>query len=256
MSEWFETFFDALANDVWRALMPDDASEAEADYLLRALDLTGRDDPVVLDLACGEGRLAFRVAKGGPRVVGVDLSANAVERFRRDAAGAGEPRPVVRHGDLRDVAELTAADAPFDGAYLMGNSFGYLDPAGTFHMLEGVATNLRRGARLVIDDPVAAECLLPGMDPTAAPDRYERDDVLLEVENRYDLATSTVVGLMTLRSGGTEAVREVRHRVSTVRETVEALDRCGFDVVALEDGLEGAPFLPGGGRLMIVAVRR
>ena len=30
MTNWFDTFFDALAHDVWDALVPDDASDQEA----------------------------------------------------------------------------------------------------------------------------------------------------------------------------------------------------------------------------------
>ena len=42
MSEWFDTFFDALAHDVWDALVPPEASDAEATWLAARLEL--RDD--------------------------------------------------------------------------------------------------------------------------------------------------------------------------------------------------------------------
>lgn len=258
MSEWYETFFDALANDVWRVLIPDDASEAEADFLVRVLDLPDRQHAAVLDLACGEGRLAFKVASRGPRVFGVDMSHDGVERFRRRAALVGGNKPIVRRGDLRDVAALVGEAAPFTGAYIMGNSFGYLDAGGTRQFLAGTAAVLRSGARLVIDHGVAAEAVLPGFGRAsrAAADRYEVGDVVLEVDNRYEVATSTLVGEMTLRRGDEVAVREVRHRVSTVRETVDMLAQGGFETLALEDGLNGDPFEVGGGRLMITAVKR
>jgi hypothetical protein len=42
MSEWYETFFDALAFDVWHRLMPADVSNAEATFLLHHLCGTDR----------------------------------------------------------------------------------------------------------------------------------------------------------------------------------------------------------------------
>jgi hypothetical protein len=55
-TEWFDTFFDALAFDVWAALVPPAHSDAEADYLLEQLHL--RPGQRVLDAPSGDGRLA------------------------------------------------------------------------------------------------------------------------------------------------------------------------------------------------------
>ena len=59
MAEWFESFFDALAHDVWRALVPDEHSDAEAQFVADALDAGGFD---VVDL--------FGGISGAPFVVG------------------------------------------------------------------------------------------------------------------------------------------------------------------------------------------
>jgi len=255
LSKWYESFFDALANEVWRGLVPAAASDAEVDALIRRLAVVPTDGARVLDLACGEGRISTRLAERGCTVTGVDISADAVAALR-EVAHERDLAVEVIEGDLRRLAALLPAEAVFDAGCCMGNSFAYLAPDDTRRMLEAVAAALRPGARLVVDDMMAAECVLPGYRPTTEPTRYDGDGVFLEVVDTYDVATSTMVATMTLGSGTTTAVREARHRVTTVRETVAVLDECGFDVVALESGTDGTAFEVGAGGLVVVAERR
>ena len=58
---------------------------------------------------------------------------------------------------MRDVP----ADG-FDAAVCMGNSFGYLDLAGTRAFVAALAAAVRPGGGLVIDYNAAAESILPG----------------------------------------------------------------------------------------------
>src|SRR3954471_12347179 len=64
----------------------DFADETVAELVWRLLDL--RPDMSVLDLACGHGDLANRLAARGCRVTGLDSSAVFFERARADATAA------------------------------------------------------------------------------------------------------------------------------------------------------------------------
>lgn len=88
--------------------LTDDVSDRQAELLWRLLDLHEGSD--VLDLACGHGRIANRLATRGARVTGLDADAFFVERAR--AAGTGAQ---YLHGDMR---ALPWSDARFDAVVL------------------------------------------------------------------------------------------------------------------------------------------
>jgi SAM-dependent methyltransferase len=252
MAEWFESFFDALAHDVWRGLVSDAHSDAEAQFLADALALESDFPGRLLDAPSGDGRLALRLAAMGHHITGVDLSTVAVERLRESALVAGAPVEAVL-GDLRHLREVLPTGTSFDGAYCMGNSFGYLDDRGTIAFVRGVANALRPGGRVVVDHPLAAECILAHYSES---DSHRVGDIALSIENSYEAATSTVVATMTLEHGGEVAQRTVRHRVTTCAQVVSVLEAVGFDIIGLFGGIDGAPFTLGAPTLVVLAARR
>src|SRR5258708_39746748 len=95
-------------------------AEAAAELAWRLLDL--RAGMSVLDLACGHGELANRLAARGCRVTGLDSSAVFLDRARADAAaagvsveyGAGDMRPVPWTGLFARGGSLSTASRYFD----------------------------------------------------------------------------------------------------------------------------------------------
>lgn len=249
MSEWYETFFDGLANDVWRALVPAEASDAEAAFVERRLCDRGQTPRRLLDAPCGDGRLALRIAARGHHVVGVDLSDYAIGRLRADDPHASVD---ARVADMRDLdAALGGTDA-FDGAWCMGNSFGYLGLRDTEAFLAGLARAVRHGGRFVLDAATAAETVLPHLGDR---DRYEAGGAVLTLVNTYEVATSTLVNRMTLELGDQRDERVARHRVLTCREIVDLLAAAGFTVEEISGGLDGEPFEVGAHRCLVTARR-
>ncbi len=255
MSEWFDTFFDALAHDVWEALVPDDASDVEAAWLADRLALAADRPRRLLDVPAGRGRLACRLADRGHLVTAVDFAADAIGPLAAALPPGSTVTPVL--GDMRDLAAALPAGARFDGAYCMGNSFGYLDAGDTARFLAGVADALVVGAPFVVDAATVAESLLPHLevgDDTV--DRHARGGAVLTNRHRYDVHTSTLVTAMTLECDGERAEREARHRVMTCREVVEALADTGFTVERIDGDTEGHEFVPGSPRCLVTAIFR
>jgi SAM-dependent methyltransferase len=253
MTDWYDTFFDALAHGVWDALVPADASDREAEWLATRLGLAdGRR--TLLDVPAGRGRLATRIADRGHDVTAVDFAVAAVEPF----AASAPPRVTVRLGDMRDLAAVLPEPAGFDGAWCMGNSFGFRDAAGSDRVLAGVANVLRPGAPFLIDVATAAEALLPHLETggTGTSERHEVGDVSLTNTHEYDAPTSTLVTRMVLERGGERAERVVRHRVMTCREVVDALARAGFVLDRIDGDLDGQTFTLGASRCLVRAIRR
>jgi len=249
VAEWYESFFDALANDVWRALVPPEASDAEAGLLVRQLCVPDEGPKRLLDAPCGDGRLALRVAALGHQIVGVDLSGYAVERLRSDDT---DHRVDARVGDLRDLGAVLGDTGQFDGAWCMGNSFGYLGGRDTEAFLTSLADRVRPGGRFVLDAATVAESLLPN---AGEGDRYEAGGAILTIVNTYDVRTSTQVNQMTLEVGDQRDERTARHRVMTCREIVDLLEGASFEVEEISGGLDGEPFRVGDPRCFITARR-
>ena len=75
-------------------------SDAETDLIWRLLDL--QPGMEVLDLACGHGRIANRLAERGCNVTGLDATALFLQRARADADALGVTVDYV-HADMRDL---------------------------------------------------------------------------------------------------------------------------------------------------------
>src|SRR3954464_15930672 len=77
-----------------------------------------RDRPgqSILELGCGVGRFARRLARQGHRVLGVDFSPVAIEKARASVAGDSQQPDFV----VGDVTKLDNVRGPFDSAFDVG----------------------------------------------------------------------------------------------------------------------------------------
>ena len=94
----------------------------------------------MLDLACGLGRIANRLAARGARVTGLDASPLFLDRARQDAAALGVAVDYVA-GDMRALPWA----GRFDRLVCWFTSFGYFDDAPTGGCWPSVHHALRPG---------------------------------------------------------------------------------------------------------------
>lgn len=97
----------------------------------------------VLDAACGTGAVALRAARAGASVVGVDISADQLEKARQAAAAEG----LAIQFDEGDCQELPYGDADFDA---VASSFGAIFAADHTRTAAELARVCRAGGRLVM----------------------------------------------------------------------------------------------------------
>ena len=121
-------------------LLTDERSDIEVEVIVRLLDL--QPGMRVLDVPCGHGRIANRLAQFGCEVVGVDSSARFLDVARR----AGRPVDY----QLLDMREFTP-DGPFDAVVNWFTSFGYFDDDTNRTLLASWRRALGPGGKLVID---------------------------------------------------------------------------------------------------------
>lgn len=107
----------------------------------------------VLDLACGSGIHACRLAARGLDVVGVDIAPSLVNHNRQQARAQGLTTVRFEQGDMRQLAYQEA----FDALLLLSGSFGFFDDATNLEVLRRMARALRPGGQVVIDvfDPAS-----------------------------------------------------------------------------------------------------
>src|SRR5687767_12215848 len=116
----FDEVFDADYLFFYEPLFAD-VTEADVDVIWRLLKL--EPDMAVLDLACGHGRIANRLAERGARVTGLDSNALFLDHARRDAASRDIQVDYVE-GDMR---LLPSTNERFDRVLSWFTSFGYFD---------------------------------------------------------------------------------------------------------------------------------
>lgn len=139
-----ETIFDDDYLHFYADRLADERSDAEAEAIWHLLDL--KPGLRVLDLACGHGRIANRLAARGCQVTGLDATPLFLDLARREAAARGVAVEYVS-GDMRELPWRHE----FDRVVNWFTAFGYFDDDGNREVLRQIHRVLRPGGRLVLD---------------------------------------------------------------------------------------------------------
>lgn len=104
--------------------------------------------PPVLELACGTGRVALAIAQAGVPIVGVDSSAEMLDRAREKAAALGDLPVRLVQADMRDFQ----LGERFGLAIIPARSFLHLlDPEDQVEALTNIHRHLVPGGRLALN---------------------------------------------------------------------------------------------------------
>jgi ubiquinone/menaquinone biosynthesis C-methylase UbiE len=216
-----------------------DLAEAQTELVWGLLGLEPGAE--VLDVACGHGRIANRLAERGARVTGLDADSFFLEKAREAGTDA-----VYVEGDMR---VLPFADGSFDAVLLWFTSFGYFDDEGNRAVLRELRRVLRGGGRAVVELQN-----LPRILATFQRQSFVRRgaDVMLDEHGDFDEETGTMETTRAYIRDG--QVREIRYRVRCLMpdELPEWLVAAGFEQVELR-GHDGGPWTPESRRVIAVA---
>jgi ubiquinone/menaquinone biosynthesis C-methylase UbiE len=243
-SRWFESFFDGLWLDVQSTVWAPEKSSADASACLELLQLLPGQR--VLDVPCGEGRIALEFAARGYAVTGLDFTEALLERARAAATERGL-RLELRHGDMRDLPFQARS---FDGAVCLWGSLGYGTEFEDRAFLTAVARVLEPAGRFVLDTHVL-ETLLPHFEERGW---YWAQDVLVAEDRRFDPTTSRVEADWTLSRRGRMEQKHSSIRIYSFRELADLLHAAGFSDLEAFGSLDLEPFEVGASRLVVLAV--
>ena len=134
----------------------------------------------VLSLGCGEGGLELHLAADVRHVLGIDLSAEAIELARRQAEDAGVHNLDYRQADVLETALPTGSfDAVWGLAFLHHLPVSMVAPT-----LNRVHDWLRPGGRLVTIDPSSRRLVrhLAGLVKSSYEEHHSPDERELDPE--------------------------------------------------------------------------
>jgi SAM-dependent methyltransferase len=245
--DWYLNFFTELPNEFWRHLTPAELTGAEVEFVERHLGLV--PGARILDVPCGSGRHALAFARRGYHVSGVDISPEAIAHARRAAADAGLSVE-LSVADMRHIQ----GDGRFDAAVCMGNSFGYVDVAGTRDFAGTLVRAVRPGGGLVVDFGCTAESVLPNLDP--GPTTLEAGGVTMVATSHYDVVASRLVTNYRFSRGADVVQASALHYVYTSAQLGSLLTDVGFTDIERYGGVDDKPYAVGDRRLLLIARRR
>ena len=230
-TEWWSTCFAGNWLDVQRNMRAGRTS-AEVDFLDRALNL--EPGCRVLDVPCGNGRLAIPLAERGYNVTGVDITTVLLQEAQSASQEANLGLELVET-DMRDLSWTET----FDAAFCFWGSFGYFDDDGNRRFLEAVHRALKTDSRFALDIANVAETILPRLQRR----RWSKvgETVVLEDTN-YRHTESRIDTEWTLIANGISETKTSSMRVYGFRELTCLLSEVGFEVCDTFSSLDCEPY--------------
>ncbi len=222
-----------------------DAAPSEVAAVFALCGLQGKVD--VLDLPCGVGRHSLALARGGHRVVGVDLTEAYVAEANERLAAEPRLRAELLVGDMRRWCRPNS----FDLVTNLFTSFGFFtDLDEDRACLHNFRRNLRDGGVLVMD-LMSKEILARIFQPRDW--RRLDDGTVMFLERRVtDDWSWNEVTWTWLRDGDLQEV-DFGHRLYSAAELKRELRDAGFSDVALHGGFDGRPYDHEATRMVVVA---
>jgi len=246
-TDWPVAFFDDDYLKIYRPMFSEETTRAEVELIGSALGLG--PGSVVLDLACGYGRHAVRVAQQGARVTGLDFNPRYLAIAAEEARRAGVDVRWVE-GDMRALP----FEREFDGVYSYYTSFGYFGDEENERVLAGVARALKPAGRFLLEMANRDWILTHPLQRVWS----QREDGSLHMEeSSLDLVRSRVVSRLIhiTPDGGSRLTKEYDLRVYTCAELTALCARHGLAVREVWGGADRSAYSTESRRLVILAAR-
>ncbi len=221
----------------------DAVRDGNADLIWRLLNL--EPGTKVLDLACGHGRIANRLAERGAEVTGLDASDLFLRSAREEAVQLG----LEVHYHQGDMRSPPFADQAFDRVISWFTSFGYFEDDENQQVLVEAHRVLRPGGRLLIENNNPVE-LLPRWVPSVVVERG--DDVAID-RSRFNPVTGRASTERVIVRDGVVRRFHFSVRMFVAVELGEWLRRAGFATVEFY-GPDGERLTSESRRMITVAV--
>lgn len=222
--------------------LKDKYSDEEVGFLIRELSLQKRMK--ILDLACGHGRHANRLAGQGFVVTGVDRS----QEFLTIAAEDAKMRKVSVQYLCADSRKYSVVKE-YDAAIHLFSSFGYFTDLENELVIRNIVASLKNDGMLCLDilnrDNVQKQVPRFGV-------REKNRDLMID-RNRFDPVTGRLHNDRIIIRDGQRRDTPFYLRVYSATEITALLERRGLAVKKIFADWTGRPFDAESGRMIVVA---
>ena len=228
--KWWERTPAVLDGDYEKVYeICEEVTHAEVSFLITETSLPPQS--MVLDLGCGTGRHAIRLAELGYNVTGLDIS----PEFLRVAAEKSHQVGLSINWIQQDMRKIPF-DNSFDLIFIMFGAWGFFEEDGeNYAVFERIHQVLRAGGHFVLDF-FNRDWILNHFQPFY----WEKREIGYFLEKRsFDytherLNTQSIV----IKEDGSELEWETSTRAFTLREISDMLQQAGFNLVGVYGDLE------------------
>jgi len=214
--DWYKTFFKTFG-----ILQPifytSEQTKKQADFIFEILNL--KRGSKVLDVPCGNGRIAFELAKKGCVVTGIDFNENMIG----EAKQVSKKRKLKINFHICDMRKIPWKNK-FDSVICWWGSFGYFDDKGNKDFIKDVSTSLKKKGKVIIDTHIM-ETLLPKYQPMGWV-KFGNYKVL--EERRFDFVNGRIDVDWTFIKDGKEIIQTSSIQMYTYKELTSLLEKYGF----------------------------
>jgi SAM-dependent methyltransferase len=178
----------------------------------------------ILDLVCGFGRHANRLAALGYSVTGIDQSADFLNLARKHASDMNVDVNYLQ-ADMRQIEFVEE----FDAVIMMFTTFSYFNDDDNFRVLENIVRALKPGGTLGFDIPnrdVTLKTLLPAVV-------VEKNDDLMINRNSFDMLSGRWHNQRIVIRNGVRKDKPFSIRLYNPTEIGELVKRAGMEVLHL-----------------------
>lgn len=241
---WKDFFAHSQYTRFATAVVPPGQTEAEVSQLTGLLGL--RPGARILDLGCGNGRLAVPLAAAGYAVTGLDACEPLLAIARDRAADSGAELTLV-HAEMKDFGDI----GRFDAVINIGTAFGYVERGEDDRAALGnVFRCLDSGGVFLLETENRDHKVRIGRQVW-----FEMAGTIVWCHRAYDAVSGRWRERIEWMSGDTRDAVEYSLRLYTVAELADMLSNAGFTVAGAWSGLSGRPYDLDSPRMAIMARR-
>ena len=260
MGDWVQDFFIKKAhlflkvmNERWKI------AEEESIAIANLLAKHGVSEGKVLDLMCGNGRIATNLAKLGYNVVGIDISPIYIQDAIKKAQEHNvQDKVTFVAGDVRELDKFVSEQGPFDAVINVWTSIGFYDEKTDEQIFRKAAELSREGAVLLILSAASRDLIINRFSPKTF-EEFE-DMVILHI-NEFNPYTSTLKTRWKFYKKENKDLKyidevQLNLRLYSIHELIKILNNAGWEFVeAYKSIIRGEPFEVTG-PLNIIAKRK
>ena len=258
--DWMGEAADAFSVDDYMYFYSDFLSPEHNDIEAAEIaNVLGMDHAMrVLDLACGFGRIANRLAGMGHHVTGVEYQQGFLAIARQEAAQMGvladaerpprQGRVAYHQGDMREVDY----HEQFERVIMVFNSFGYFSDQDNRRVLRNAAQALKKGGILGFD-VANRDGVLNDFHPHYI---SEKDDSLLINRFSFDPLSGRLLNERIVIRDGARKDRPFSIRLYSASELRDLLAEVGLELVGLLEEWDGTPFRMDSPSMVVIAGKR